>query len=452
MFIATNDTINTYSSVIGTTISSSVMIANIITGSITVTGSTALFTTITGSTITGSNGLFNILSASVINVTNSSVVDVSSSVAALRITQRGTGESIRVEDSANPDATPFIIDGSGNIGIGKATPNTVLDIVGNTIISGNLNVTGSTTLTTISGTTAQFSVITSSFTGSGAGLFGIPNSGLVNSSITVGSTNISLGSTATTIQGITELTASNITGSDAKYTTITASFTGSGAGLFNLTASGINNFTNDVRSQFSAGTNITILNGVISSTGGGGGGSPGGTDQTVQFNSGSTFSGSTNLVYNYITNTLSGTIAQFSVITSSFTGSGVGLYDLTASGITNFTNDVRSQFSAGANITIAGGVISATTGSVIGSVITVTGNYVVLTTDDRIFTDGTLTLTLPSAVGSSGKSYYIKNIGTGSVTITGTLGQKIDGYDNMIITEQNSALGLLSNNIGWYIF
>jgi hypothetical protein len=232
----------------------------------------------------------------------------------------------------------------------------------------------------------------------------------------------------------------------------TASFTGSGAGLFNLTASGISNFTNDVRSQFSAGTNITIVGGVISSTGGGGGGSPGGSDTAVQFNSGSTFSGSTNLVYNYNTNILSGTTAQFTIITSSFTGSGAGLYDITSSGINNFTNDVRAQFSAGANITINAGVISATTGSVIGSVITVTGNYIVLTTDDRIFTDGTLTLTLPSAVGSSGKSYYIKNIGTGSVTVTGTLGQKIDGYDNMTITEQNSAFGLLSNNVGWYIF
>jgi hypothetical protein len=48
-----------------------------------------------------------------------------------------------------------------------------------------------------------------------------------------------------------------------------------------------------------------------------GGGTPGGTNQTVQFNSGSTFSGSTNLVYNFTTNTLSGTTAQFTNLTSS---------------------------------------------------------------------------------------------------------------------------------------
>lgn len=45
------------------------------------------------------------------------------------------------------------------------------------------------------------------------------------------------------------------------------------------------------------------------------GGTPGGINTTVQFNSGSTFSGSTNLIYNYTTNTLSGTTAEFTSVT-----------------------------------------------------------------------------------------------------------------------------------------
>jgi hypothetical protein len=49
----------------------------------------------------------------------------------------------------------------------------------------------------------------------------------------------------------------------------------------------------------------------------GSGGNPGGSDKQVQFNSGSTFSGSSNLTYNYTTNILSGTTAQFSLITGS---------------------------------------------------------------------------------------------------------------------------------------
>ena len=79
-----------------------------------------------------------------------------------------------------------------------------------------------------------------------------------------------------------------VSGSIGRFTVITSSFTGSGAGLYNLTASGISNFTNDVRTQFSAGTNITITNGVIASTGGGGGSADLGLVKNVAFVTGST--------------------------------------------------------------------------------------------------------------------------------------------------------------------
>ena len=55
--------------------------------------------------------------------------------AALRITQLGTGNALLVEDSANPDSTPFVIDGSGQVGIGTTTPEVTgitLAINGNT--------------------------------------------------------------------------------------------------------------------------------------------------------------------------------------------------------------------------------------------------------------------------------------------------------------------------------
>lgn len=41
---------------------------------------------------------------------------------ALRVTQLGTGEAIRVEDSTNPDATPFIVANNGQTVIGGLTP------------------------------------------------------------------------------------------------------------------------------------------------------------------------------------------------------------------------------------------------------------------------------------------------------------------------------------------
>jgi hypothetical protein len=51
------------------------------------------------------------------------VVSVNTSTDALRITQVGAGNALVVEDSANPDATPTVIDASGNVGIGTASPD-----------------------------------------------------------------------------------------------------------------------------------------------------------------------------------------------------------------------------------------------------------------------------------------------------------------------------------------
>lgn len=76
--------------------------------------------TATGATVTGG-------SASADNV----VISASTTGAALRVTQTGAGESLRVEDSANPDASPFIVDAAGQVGIG-ITPAVQLHVAGNT--------------------------------------------------------------------------------------------------------------------------------------------------------------------------------------------------------------------------------------------------------------------------------------------------------------------------------
>lgn len=41
--------------------------------------------------------------------------------AALRVTQLGTGNALVVEDETNPDSTPFVIDASGNVLVGKSS-------------------------------------------------------------------------------------------------------------------------------------------------------------------------------------------------------------------------------------------------------------------------------------------------------------------------------------------
>lgn len=80
---------------------------------------------------------------SVTNAFNTNqVIDTSTSVAALRITQRGSGEALRVEDDTNPDSSPFVINSAGLVGIGTASPDSALHIVaaGDTTI--NITKTG----------------------------------------------------------------------------------------------------------------------------------------------------------------------------------------------------------------------------------------------------------------------------------------------------------------------
>jgi hypothetical protein len=50
--------------------------------------------------------------------------------AKLSLTNTGTGPSFLVEDSTSPDTTPFIIDASGNVGVGTASPSVALDVIG----------------------------------------------------------------------------------------------------------------------------------------------------------------------------------------------------------------------------------------------------------------------------------------------------------------------------------
>lgn len=91
--------------------------------------------------------------------TDVSVISTNSSSTALRITQTGLGAALVVEDSTNPDATPFVVDASGNVGIGTSSPESKLHVDGDILLSGGINSTGSIPLVTsdltVKGITAQ---------------------------------------------------------------------------------------------------------------------------------------------------------------------------------------------------------------------------------------------------------------------------------------------------------
>lgn len=106
-----------------------------------------------------------------------------------------------------------------------------------------------------------------------------------------------------------------------------------------------------------AGSNVTAsYNGsgqwTISANASGGGGStnPGGLDQQIQFNSGSTFSGSSNLTYNYATNTLTLT---GSLTASTIVAGGVNITPITASlviggdGLNRASGSISGLFESG---------------------------------------------------------------------------------------------------------
>jgi hypothetical protein len=83
------------------------------------------------------------------------VIDVSSASPAVRITQRGAGYALLVEDSANPDSTPFAIDASGNVGIGTTTITQKLTIAGSLTASGDSSFTSTGALLISKGTSGE---------------------------------------------------------------------------------------------------------------------------------------------------------------------------------------------------------------------------------------------------------------------------------------------------------
>ena len=67
------------------------------------------------------------------------IASASSTSDIVRITQTGTGNALVVEDSTNPDATPFVITSTGNVAIGTQSTNNTLHVQGSMELTGTFS-------------------------------------------------------------------------------------------------------------------------------------------------------------------------------------------------------------------------------------------------------------------------------------------------------------------------
>jgi hypothetical protein len=117
-----NATTGGQSIVIKTSAGTGVTLANGLTQLMYCDGTNVVLASLPINSTTGSIGSLSI---------DGLVVSANSSTDAVRITQTGSGNAILVEDSANPDATPFVVDANGRViagntaiaAIGADTPN-----------------------------------------------------------------------------------------------------------------------------------------------------------------------------------------------------------------------------------------------------------------------------------------------------------------------------------------
>ena len=94
-----------------------------------------------GDSITKSDGTTAVLSESsgtVTFTTNNAVIEGSSSGDLVRITQTGSGNALVVEDSTNPDSTPFVVTSDGSVGIGTNSPSATLHVANKSSAIGSL--------------------------------------------------------------------------------------------------------------------------------------------------------------------------------------------------------------------------------------------------------------------------------------------------------------------------
>lgn len=89
-------------------------------------GRIGFFTTPDGATVPTEK--MRIANDGTVTITGTGVINAASANDGLRITQAGSGNALVVEDSTNPDSTPFIVKADGKVGIGEDAPTFYLQV------------------------------------------------------------------------------------------------------------------------------------------------------------------------------------------------------------------------------------------------------------------------------------------------------------------------------------
>jgi len=151
-----------------------------------------------------------------------------------------------------------------------------------------------------------------------------------------------------------------------------------------------------------------------------------------------------------LTGSLSATSLSASSITGSYSGNGSALTNLTASSITNFTNDVRAQFNAGTGIQINAGAISASNvpnSSLQNSAVSIGSTAISLgTTGSDI--QGLTTLTASTATGTNAQ---FTNITASAISASSPNSKFASAtFDNISVTAGaiNAVIGNTTQSTG----
>lgn len=121
---------------------------------------------------------------------------------------------------------------------------------------------------------------------------------------------------------------------------------------------------------------------------------------------------------------------------------------------------VNGALTAGA-ATLASAVVTGALGAAgvttsgyfkVGNVASKTGTAPVLTANDvvMLFDGATQASVLPSASAMAGYVIFLKNIGTGTATITGSATETIDGGAGTVALTPMKGVTLYSNGTSWY--